>query len=372
MPLPATEELIERVVEQYAEAERRLLARMARNLSKGVSAPDWAEKQYAALRTERQYLERLLAALRERTRTELMGAIAQAYEAGGLEAAREVVRAGAGEIARSAELPAQTHAIERLTAEAMGYLSETEPRILRSTMNTYQRIIAAAEQEAAQAAFRSGIAEAVGQALLGAETRRTACQIMLDRFAERGITGFIDRAGRSWDLASYTEMATRTALQKSARIGHTKTLQHHGLDLVIISDHRGSCPLCAPWEGKVLSLSGNDPRYPSLAEAEAAGLFHANCGHDKAAYQEGVSEEPEDKTARGLEEENEEYKARQKQRYLERQVRASKRVEAAAMDDAARRKARARVRAYQGRLREHVGEHDLRRLYHREQIGKAH
>jgi hypothetical protein len=372
MPLPATEELIQRVVEQYAEAERRLLARMARSLAQGLSAPDWATKQYAALRTERLYLERMLDALQKSATEAVKSAITEAYEAGGLKAAREAVRAGAGEIARSAELPAKTYAVERMTAETMGYLTATEPRILRSSLNAYQTVIAAAEQEAAQATFREAIAEGVGQALLGAETRRTACQLTLDRFASKGITGFIDAAGRSWDLASYTEMATRTALMKSARIGHSETLQEHGIDLVIISDHRGACPLCAPWEGRVLSLSGNDPRYPSLAEAEAAGLFHPGCGHDKAAYQEGITEKPKKKTTKELEEENEEYKARQKQRYLERQVRAAKRMEAAGMDDAAQRKVHARVRAYQEKLREHVEEHDLRRLYHREQIGKAH
>ena len=65
------------------------------------------------------------------------------------------------------------------------------------------------------------------------------------------------------------------------------------------------------------------------------------------------------------------YAARQQQRYLERGVREWKRREAASLDDLAAGKARAHVREWQGRLREHVAANDLKRLYYREQIGKA-
>ena len=34
-----------------------------------------------------------------------------------------------------------------------------------------------------------------------------------------------------------------------------------------------------PWEGKILSLTGKTPNFPTLEEARAAGLFHPNCRH---------------------------------------------------------------------------------------------
>ncbi len=44
----------------------------------------------------------------------------------------------------------------------------------------------------------------------------------------------------------------------------------------------GTCPLCAEWERAVLALDAVGEQSPecegTLAEAEAAGLFHPNCG----------------------------------------------------------------------------------------------
>ena len=63
--------------------------------------------------------------------------------------------------------------------------------------------------------------------------------------------------------------------------------------------------------------------------------------------------------------------ARQEQRRLERGIREWKRVEAAALDDLARARARAKVRDWQGRLTTHVDDNDLKRQRHREQIRSA-
>ena len=59
-----------------------------------------------------------------------------------------------------------------------------------------------------------------------------------------------------------------------------------GEDLIQVSSHKGACPLCEPWQGAVLSISGNHPTYPALADAKAAGLFHPNCAHVVMPYSE--------------------------------------------------------------------------------------
>jgi hypothetical protein len=63
------------------------------------------------------------------------------------------------------------------------------------------------------------------------------------------------------------------------------------------------------------------------------------------------------------------YEATTKLRYLERKVRESKRMEAAAMDDEARLKAMRRKRSYQARIREHVSTTSAKRQPHRERLG---
>lgn len=65
--------------------------------------------------------------------------------------------------------------------------------------------------------------------------------------------------------------------------GTANRLVEHGHDLVRVSSHAGSCPLCLPYQGKILSLTGrdkDDPRcYATLREAKDNGLFHPNCRH---------------------------------------------------------------------------------------------
>jgi len=115
----------------------------------------------------------------------------------------------------------------------------------------------------------------------------------------------------------------------------------------------------------VLSLTGRTPGYPTVDQARAAGLFHPNCRHSLGAYIPGLTEPMrQTRDAEG-------YQERMQQRYMERQIRKWKLREAVALDDEARRQARAKVREWQARIRQFVAEHDRKRLYYREQIGKA-
>jgi hypothetical protein len=61
--------------------------------------------------------------------------------------------------------------------------------------------------------------------------------------------------------------------------GTLNRLSEHGHDLVKISTHSRACPLCVPWQGRILSITGKTDGYPTLEEAKAQGLFHPNCRH---------------------------------------------------------------------------------------------
>ena len=176
-------------------------------------------------------------------------------------------------------------------------------------------------------------------------------------------------------------MAVRTTTGQAAVAGHVAQLGAAGVDLVVVSDSPRECPLCRPWEGKVLSLSGQVGAVilPSvtdgppvtvtvagtLAEAKRAGLQHPNCTHRVTAYLPGATKlDAAQHDAAG-------YRAKQRQRALERKVREWKRRENLALTDEARARARGKVRDWQAALREHVDTNDLKRLRYREQIGSA-
>lgn len=109
--------------------------------------------------------------------------------------------------------------------------------------------------------------------------RLKAAQKALDDLGRDGLTGFVDKAGRRWNLATYTEMATRTAVSNAIDAALAASLTRAGADLVVVGTHstEGSCALCRPWLGRTLSLTGATPGLPALADAKAAGFRHPNC-----------------------------------------------------------------------------------------------
>lgn len=364
------EDLAAEVRRLYDDAETALLEKLAAALEADIESPRWAEMKLAAVGNLREAVERVAEALQQDADGAVRRALVEAYGRGRQAAVAELGALDIGRelVARKA-LPGAP-AVDRLAASMA---EDTRPLYVRIT-------------RAVLDAYRAVVARVTGGVLLGAVTRRQASQRALDAFAQRGITGFVDKAGRRWDMAAYAEMAARSVTARAAIEGHVDALAEVGVGLVVVSDAPLECPLCAQWEGEVLTLSGapgpqalpmehavEDGRTVvvhvagSLVEARAAGLFHPNCRHSLSAFLPGVTKRPSSPPhPQGAT-----YEDTQRQRYLERQVRAWKRRSAAAMGDAARRKANARVRDYQARIRELANAKDLVRKRQREQIGAA-
>ena len=367
MPVSPTlaEGLAAATVTAYLEAERALLERIAAALERSLEAPNWAERQLFEVQAFRRQAQALLLELQRTTQRTVNEAVATAANRGTAAAVAELSAALA--IAPDDLLGALPggEAVVRLVTEAVTRITATHPRILRATEDAYRQVIA----------------DVAPRVLLGAETRREAAQEALNRFAQRGITGFVDTAGRGWDMSSYVEMALRTATAHAAVDAHSERLATAGYDLIVVSDAPQECVICRPWEGKVLSLSGTTVGAISLqhatqdgktvriavagtlAAARAAGLYHPGCRHSHSAYLPGVTRPP---TATADPEGD---KARQRLRALERRVRAAKRLEAAALDETARKAARSRVRAAQAAIREHVASSPAKRQPTREGLG---
>lgn len=99
------------------------------------------------------------------------------------------------------------------------------------------------------------------------------------RITEEGFVGIIDRAGRRWDLETYTNMVVKTKTNQAFRQGAVEFGTSSGLDLAVISSH-GAKDACRGWEGVVVSLSGRTEGYPALQDVIATNeIFHPNCQH---------------------------------------------------------------------------------------------
>jgi len=361
------EPLAERTRDLYADAELRLLRIIARQLADGLDAPGWAERKLAAVQALRRSAQAVVDELGKATRLEVFDAVAEAYNRGHRAAVAEL--GALSDRARQLvdEITPNAQAVDRLAAEAVQVVTATHRSILRAVVDGFRRIIA----------------EVTATPLLGTGTRRQATQDAMRRFADRGITSFVDRAGRRWALTSYAEMAVRTSVARAATEAHARTLTEAGIELVVVSDAPRECPLCRPWEGRVLTLTGpggartvevehaiEDGRMVpvrvagSLDEARLAGLQHPNCRHSVSAYTPGLT------TVEQANSDPAGYEAGQRQRAIERHIRKYKRRAAAAVTPEAKRAAEAKVRQWQGAMRQHLAAHpDLRRNRTREQIG---
>lgn len=364
------EDLATEVRRLYDDAEAALLERLAAALEADIESPRWAELKLAAIGNLRTAVEAVAEALQTDTDGAVRRALVEAYNRGRQAAVAELGALDIGrELAAQRTLP-NAPAVDRLAASMAEDTRPLYQRITRAVVDVFRRIVATVS----------------GTQLLTGITRRQASQRALDQFAARGVTGFVDRAGRRWDMASYAEMAVRSVTARAAVEGHIDALAEIGVGLVIVSDAPLECPLCRPWEGETLSLGGQSGPHTvrarheleerrtvvvhvagSLLEARAAGLFHPNCRHSLSAYLPGVTTRPPHHPTPGTT-----YEDTQRQREIERHIRRWKRTAAAAMDDTARRKANAKVRHWQAEMRKHLAAHDvLRRKPAREQIGSA-
>lgn len=340
--------LAERVVDIYAEAEATMLAIVARRAARGLPSPSWAEEKLADLGALVVDARKVVRAINRQLPGVLEGVMGEAFGDGADAAITDLVNAR-GE-ARTAFARANTSSIAAFITEAVTALQGAHVKMLRDVQDAYREVIA----------------QGSAQVVVGVDTRREATQRALDRFADRGITGFRDSAGRNWELASYAEMATRTAAGNAAVNGHVQTLIENGATLGIISDAPEECALCRPWEGKVVKLvPGAEGDYPTLAEAIAKGLFHPNCRHDVGLYIEGLTPSygGYGRTADPAGDRD-----RQRQRQLERHVRRWKRREAVAISPGERARAHAKVREWQAELRKFTEERGRKRLRYREQL----
>ncbi|MFJ8054947.1 phage minor capsid protein [Streptomyces sp. NPDC096142] len=364
------EDLSSGVRDLYAHAEERLLSMIALRLADGIDAPGWLQAKLADVQALRRGSQAVVDELSRATSLEVHDSIAEAYNVGARAGILELGALDDGTAVRLAERTPGTRRIDRLAMETIDLVTQSHRGILRGTEDIY----------------RSVLAQSAATPIVGVETRRQATQTAVARFTERGVASFVDRSGRNWSMTTYAEMAMRTSVGRAAVEAHHDQLSAAGIELVMVSQSPHECPQCRPWEGKVLALSGPSGRRTvevehateddhmikvevagTLDEARRAGLQHPNCRHNTSAYLPGITRLPTKATK-----DPDGYEATQRQRAIERNIRKYKLRAASAVDPAAKRAAEARVRGWQGKMRDHLDEHpELMRKRYREQPGAS-
>lgn len=275
--------------------------------------------------------------------------------------------------------------LEDMAAQAVDRYNLVNTTMLQSSVEQYSAAVQLTQQEydklTAQKEATQGILnDAAASVASGVETRKTAVRRAIKRISDEGLTGFIDRAGRSWTPEAYVNMVTRTTVHNTAIQATQAFMQDYNTEVFQVSSHAGARPLCYPYQGKFYSWNntageielGNGQRvsYEPLtvtSYGEPAGLFGINCGHYPIPVIPGVTIphgadniQPEEENAKA-------YAESQEQRALERKIREAKRVVEMA-GDTATKEDKAAVKEAQAEMRVFIARTGRTRRYDREQI----
>ena len=222
-------------------------------------------------------------------------------------------------------------------------MKTAQTAVLRYANDKYRQII-----------FQSQVA-----ASSGALTYEKAVDMATSDFLKNGLNCITYSNGAVHNIVSYADMAVRTASKRAYLMGEGQKRQEWGVSTVILNKRFNACPLCMPFEGKVLiddvwsGGTSKDGPYPLMSSAMAAGLYHPNCKDKHSTYFEGISLKPESRYY----EEKPVIKERQlienKLNHAKRQAKSYNRLAKNSLDAENQETYRARATEWSGKVKEY-------------------
>lgn len=257
LSVEVNEQNIEKIINTFKSAYKEIVAEMA-------TATDWGVANRKAILAQ---IEKTLQELGQDVDKFVKEEIPNYYKQGADQAVKQLSNIGA-EI-KVAE------GFNRLHNEAIFALVDEVNEATGDALTTLKR----SAQAMVGKSVREGVTQRMAKGMLAGEALETVKKSIKLQLIEEGIPALTDAAGREWDLDRYAEMLFRTKVVEARNRGLANRMVENEYDLVQVSSHPGSCELCAPWQGKILSVSGQNKGYETVRDAENEGLFHPNCRH---------------------------------------------------------------------------------------------
>lgn len=381
--------LSEPVEAAYLDCIDRLIVNIAKHLGTGKAfrTAGWETWKLAELGQLTQENARIINEETRRVPEEIRKALDEVSKIALADierAIREAIAKGAIE-----EAPADSvqNLLRDLSGQAVDDANLVNTVMLQSSQSAYlqavNNMVIWENQLLDAAAAQKTLNDAATAVTIGTETRRQALQKAISQMADKGIYGFVDRAGRHWSPEAYMNMDIRTTVHNAAIQSIRVRQEDYGSDIFQVSSHAGARPLCYPYQGKFYSWGSGSGTFTdgagvqhayapldSTSYGQAAGLFGINCGHYPMPQIPNVTF-PQDKKIESKAENDRLYQESQEQRALERRIRDAKRkqaaFQAAGLPEAADRQ-RVLVRQRQAAMREFIAKTGRARRYDRESI----
>ena len=140
---------------------------------------------------------------------------------------------------------------------------------------------------------RSISIDSIKQASLTGGNIKTIRTELIQRFITNNVTSMKTKNGRRINLESYAETVARSTTREAQNLAQLNHMRYQNKDLVQMSSHATTCPICAPLQGRVYSISGKSKDYPALEFAFAGehANIHPNCRHVLTPYEPELDEE---------------------------------------------------------------------------------
>lgn len=182
--------------------------------------------------------------------------------------------------------------------------------------------------------FYDAMNKAYMEVTTGVKSYSQAITDSIKEVSKQGAT--IKYKNREIKVESAVRMNIMTSINQTCGVLQKMRADEMGWDLMEITAHSGARPEHAEWQGKIVSLSGQDG-YLSLKDigyGEVTGFKGVNCRHDWYPYYEGSSRVYSEEQLEQFKNEYvtyngkkiPKYEATQIQRKLERGIRADKRL----------------------------------------------
>lgn len=386
MNLLRNQQAAETIDSVYIDLEAQLMQNIARHLSdwgEPIDTDRWLLQKLAEIGKLNQENIKIIAQMSGLSRTaaermlnEMAEEAIKNTEPGFQYLARRGLAEEAVEAAKSKTVK---QVMKNLQAQAKDTLNLTNTTMLHKAQEAFKVLVQNTADEALKIMNNNTAA-----VITGAESRQLALRKTIRQFNEKGITGFVDKGGRSWTPEAYVNMAMRTTAGSVADEVQTARCKDYGINLIAIDSHSGARPKCAKDQGKIFDLNngsgytedlhGKKIRYypwNSSSYGEPDGLLGINCGHHKYPFVPGVNVQRYFPTE-DMDANNKLYKETQVQRALERDVRKQKRecmLYDELGDTEAFEEAAVKLKSKEAKLKNYVNRKDhLHRRKDREQV----
>lgn len=252
---------IDGLIALYTRADERL-----RELIQQLEEGSWNARR------KRELLRQVEMIIEELTGTaglQMSSLVGDGYRAGALIAVEGIAAAGVAMEAINQTLRPLLH-----QRAAQAIMDEAFYSILEASEHMSADIKRRIEEATRTANERS---------LIDGVNRRKATKQAVADLNNKGITGMIAKNGAQIPADKYMSSVVHYHQRKAHVTGTENMANQNGYDLVYVNFVGLTCEMCAKYQDRVYSISGNDKRFPKL---ELKPPYHAHCVHSLSVWVE--------------------------------------------------------------------------------------